>query len=41
MRRRKIIGLIERTFLGAAMGAALFALERRLNRKQHRSSESA
>lgn len=36
MRKRKLIGILERTILGAAMGAALFALERRLNRKQRR-----
>jgi hypothetical protein len=34
MRTRKLIGLLERTILGAAMSAALFALERRLNRKR-------
>jgi hypothetical protein len=33
MRRRKLIGLLERTILGTILGAALFALERRLNRK--------
>jgi hypothetical protein len=38
MGRRKLIGLLERTILGAAMGAALFALERRLGRKQDRST---
>jgi hypothetical protein len=34
MRRRNLIGLLERTLLGAAMGVALVLLERRLNRKQ-------
>ncbi len=34
MQKRTLIGLLERTILGAAMGAALFLLERRLNRKQ-------
>jgi hypothetical protein len=38
MPKRKLIGLLERTILGAAMGAALLALERRLNRKQNRSA---
>ncbi len=34
MQRRRLIGLLERTLLGAAMGAALFVLERRLNQKR-------
>ena len=34
MQERKLIGLLERTILGAAMATALFLLERRLNRKQ-------
>jgi hypothetical protein len=34
MQKRKLVGLLERALLGAAMGAALFLLERRLNRKR-------
>jgi hypothetical protein len=40
MQRRRLIGVFERTLLGAAMGAALFLLERRLNRKQIQESGS-
>lgn len=36
MRRRRLLGFFERIILGAAMGAALRMLEKRLNRRQAR-----
>ena len=39
MRARRFVGILERRLLGAAMGAVLFIVERRLARAEERRRE--
>jgi hypothetical protein len=41
MRFARLIGVLERALLGAAMGAALFLVEQRLSRAQRRRTRTA
>jgi hypothetical protein len=41
MRFARLIGVLERALLGAAMGAALFLVEQRLSRVQRRRTRTA
>lgn len=40
MRKRKMMGILERVLLGAAMGCVLYLAERRLNKMQRARTEA-
>jgi hypothetical protein len=41
MRARRFVGILERRLLGAAMGAVLFVVERRLRRRNVQAARDA
>jgi hypothetical protein len=41
MRRRRIMGILERRLLGAAMSVVLFVVKRRLNRRSGQAARDA